>query len=90
MRRIHGVSCVLAAMAVSTSTTLAIAQASPVVISEFRTSSPEGGFKDEFIELHNTTCSPIDVSGFSIRYASCSAVDPKESEAVAVVPARKQ
>lgn len=87
MRRIQGVSSVLAALVVSTASSAALAQ-SAVVISEFRTSGTSRlGAKDELIELHNTTCSPIDVSGFSVRYATCGISDPAASEAVAVLPA---
>src|SRR5688572_11536517 len=44
------------------------AQASPVVISEFRTRGPNGG-NDEFVELYNRSPLPVDLSG-STLYAS--------------------
>ncbi len=37
-----------------------------IVISEFRTRGPLGG-NDEFIELHNVSNAPIDISGWRIR-----------------------
>jgi YD repeat-containing protein len=37
-----------------------------VVLSEFRTRGPNGGF-DEFIELYNLTDNPIDISGWKIK-----------------------
>ena len=86
MRRFHSVSCVLAGLLIATSTTVALAQSSAIVISEFRTSTPRGGYNDELIELHNTTCSPVDVSGFSVRYAACGVTDAKDGRAVAVLP----
>jgi len=44
------------------------AQASPVVISEFRTRGPNGG-NDEFVELYNRSPLAVDLSG-STLYAS--------------------
>jgi len=40
-----------------------------VVISEFRTRGPNGGF-DEFVELYNMSNSPVDISGWMINGSS--------------------
>src|SRR4051812_41058809 len=87
MRRSLAVPSVLAALAVSTFSASALAQSSAVVLSEFRTSTPQGGLKDELIEIHNTTCSPVDVSGLSVRYGSCSLSDASVAPLVAQLPA---
>ncbi|PYS63959.1 MAG: hypothetical protein DMF74_08435, partial [Acidobacteria bacterium] len=43
----------------------------PVVISEFRTRGPNGA-NDEFIEIYNSTDSPIDISGWKIKGSNSS------------------
>jgi predicted extracellular nuclease len=40
-----------------------------VVISEFRTRGPNGGF-DEFIELYNRSGDPVDISGWKIKVSN--------------------
>jgi P pilus assembly chaperone PapD len=50
-------------------TTTALAPATNIVISEFRTIGP-GGSSDEFIELHNPTAAPISIGGWILRRSS--------------------
>lgn len=40
-----------------------------IVISEFRTRGPAGG-NDEFVEIHNISNAPVDISGWKIRGSS--------------------
>jgi hypothetical protein len=47
------------------------AVSSSVVISEFRTRGPNGG-NDEFIELHNLSLSPVNISGWEVRGSNSS------------------
>jgi len=42
-----------------------------VVISEFRVRGPAGG-NDEFVELHNLSAAPVDVSGWKLRGSNAS------------------
>lgn len=51
------------------------AAAAPVVISEFRTQGPQGG-NDEFVEIHNTTASPVDIAGWKLAGCASSSGNP--------------
>ncbi len=46
-----------------------------LVISEFRTSGPDGG-SDEFVEIFNRTNAPIDIGGFELQKQSSSGGTP--------------
>ncbi len=48
--------------------------AGSIVISEFRTSGPDGA-SDEFVEVHNRTGSPVDVEGMELHYVSTGGTD---------------
>ena len=65
------VLCALIAISVSRQAHLAAQSGTGVVISEFRTRGPLGG-NDEFVELFNTTASPVDISGWKIRGSNSS------------------
>ena len=80
MRRIPGI-VVIAAAAALWAAGPASAQ---VVISEFRTRGPAGG-NDEYVELRNTSSSPVDISGW--RLQGCASGTPGNASDRTTVPA---
>jgi predicted extracellular nuclease len=62
--------CLLAALSAPLTTSLR-AVSTTIVISEFRTRGPLGG-NDEFVELHNVSNAPIDISGWKIRASNAA------------------
>lgn len=62
----------LSLLALSTLASAVPALAAQVVISEFRTRGPNGG-NDEFVEIHNTTASPINIGGWKLWGSNASA-----------------
>jgi hypothetical protein len=87
MRHSKALCAWTSALLVSAVATTAWAAPADVVISEWRTSTSEGGPKDEFIELHNTTCAPIEISNYVLRYGSCKLTDPAAGQILATIPA---
>lgn len=57
--------CIAAMLAVG----LPFSAQAQVVISQFRMAGP-GGAGDEFVELHNRTAEPVDISGWQLRYSA--------------------
>src|SRR5699024_10044379 len=47
------------------------ALASDLTISQFRVRGPDGG-NDEFVELHNGSAAPVDVSGYRLNASNAS------------------
>ena len=62
--------CLLAALCAPLTVSLR-AVSTTIVISEFRTRGPAGG-NDEFVEIHNVSSSPIDISGWKIRASNAA------------------
>jgi predicted extracellular nuclease len=78
MKRRTLATFLLALVALGALAAVAVAQMPPtsrtgIVISEFRFRGPAGG-NDEFVELRNSSTSPIDISGFKLQ--GCSSGTP--------------
>lgn len=64
LSRAAGVALCLCATALS-------AHASDLTISQFRVRGPSGG-NDEFVELHNSSAAPLDLSGYTLQGSNAS------------------
>jgi hypothetical protein len=64
--------------------------ANPVIITELQTGSSSTGKSDEFIELYNTSDTPVDITGWQLRYMNASSEAQTTSLITTITPAITQ